>query len=267
MPTAFDPAWLAALERRADVPPQRPRETLATADGIAIGSLEPALGRALVDARQPLAAASDGWRLSGETDDALASIAAWLHREGHGGRWRDELLAVTATAGKRAGIAVGAIERAAVRPLGISTLAVHLVGYDEAGRIWVQQRAHDKATDPGMWDTLVGGLVAAGESTLPSLERETREEAGLRLAALEQLDSYGAVLVRRPVADGYMVERIEMFDALVPTGAEPENQDGEVAGFELLEFPALRERLQADRFTLEAALILRAWVQRRRRLG
>ena len=264
MTAAFDAAWLAGLQRRADLPPLNPRETLATADGTPIGSLEPALGRALVDTRQPIAPATGGWRLAGETDDALAAIATWLHREGHGGRWRDELLAVTATAGKRAGIAVGAIERAAVRPLGIATLAVHLVGHDGEGRVWVQQRAHDKATDPGLWDTLVGGLVSAGESTLPSLERETWEEAGLRLAALERLDSFGAITVRRPVADGYMVERIEMFDARLPAGVVPANQDGEVAGFELLEPAALRERLQADRFTLEAALILRAWVERRR---
>jgi len=27
--------------------------------------------------------------------------------------------------------------------------------------IWVQQRALDKANDPGLWDTLMGGMVSA----------------------------------------------------------------------------------------------------------
>ena len=85
---AFDAAWRAELQRRADLPPLMPRETLATADGTPIGSLESALAHALVDAHQPLARAGNGWRLSDETDESLATIAAWLHREGHGGHRR-----------------------------------------------------------------------------------------------------------------------------------------------------------------------------------
>ena len=66
-----------------------------------------------------------------------------------------------------------------MRPLGITTHAVHLVGWTPDGAVWVQQRAHDKATDPGLWDTTMGGLVTAGESIAATLMRETEEEAGL----------------------------------------------------------------------------------------
>ena len=50
--------------------------------------------------------------------------------------WRNELLSVNDASGR----SVAMIERAAVRPLGIATRAVHLVGWAEQGGVWVQQR-------------------------------------------------------------------------------------------------------------------------------
>ena len=182
----------------------------------------------------------------------LERIARWLHENGLCSRWRDELLDVVADGG----VVVGRIERAATRPLGLTTRAVHLIGYTAGGAVWVQQRAFDKATDPGLWDTLTGGLVAAGESIAETLARETREEAGLALEDLQGLEPCGRITVRRPVADGYMVEHIEVFEAVVPDAIEPANQDGEVERFECLAAEPLLARLRADAFTLEAALIL-----------
>ena len=175
-----------------------------------------------------------------------------LHREGLGSTWRDELLAVT----DASGTPHARVERAAVRPLGIATRAVHLVGVADNGSVWVQQRALDKATDPGLWDTLMGGLQSADESDAQTLERETWEEAGLRLADLADLHAAGRLVVRRPVADGYMVEHIEVFAAIVPDGRVPINRDGEVARFECLDPAALQRRIENGEFTLEAALIL-----------
>jgi len=143
--------------------------------------------------------------------------------------------------------------------LGLSTFAVHLVGYASDGaRIWVQQRAFDKATDPGRWDTLMGGQVAAGETVETTLARETWEEAGLDVATLLELDRGESLTIRRPVAEGYMVEHIDVYAARLPEGAEPRNQDGEVERFECLTAAALDQRLAGDAFTLEATLILGA---------
>ena len=195
---------------------------------------------------------ADGWQVAEPLDRSLALLARWLHANGCAGRWRDERLSVTTPSGE----ALGAIERAAVRPLGIATFAVHLVGRSGAGGFWVQQRAHDKAIDPGLWDTLMGGLVAAGESIRETLVRETWEEAGLVVERLRDLRSAGRITVRRPVADGYMVEHIEIFDAVIPDELQPLNQDGEVDRFECIAAAELRQRLRAGAFTLEAALIL-----------
>ncbi len=124
----------------------------------------------------------------------------------------------------------------------------------------MQQRALDKATDPGRWDTLMGGVQAAGESDRATLERETWEEAGLRIGELQHLQSRGRLSVRRPVADGYMIEHIELFDATVPHGVVPVNRDGEVARFECLTIAALIAQLKADAFTVEAAALLARWL-------
>jgi len=237
----------------APEPPHRPRAPFATEDGHEIGSIEPALGVAMVAAGLPLRRDSDGWRLAATpTTAALAEIARWLHAHGHGGRWRGEQLAVADDSGH----VVGTIERAVVRPLGISTHAVHLVGRGAGGRVWVQQRALDKATDPGLWDTLMGGLMAAGETVASTLERETWEEAGLRVADLIALRATSRFTIRRPVSDGYLIEHFHVFEAVVPDGVTPNNQDGEVAAFALITLDELRQRLQAGEFTVEAALIL-----------
>ena len=262
------PRWLARLKRELDRPSSRPRWPLdlrCTGRAAArIGSLEPRLAQRMADAGLPLRSISGVWCIevaaAAAIDPALAMLAQWLHAHGLAPAWRDERLAVT----DAHAMPVAAIERAAVRALGIASHAVHLVVCDERGRMWVQQRAFDKATDPGQWDTTVGGLVAAGESTLSALAREAWEEAGVRIDALRGLAPMGRLTVRRPVAQGYLVEHIDMFEATAPAGLTPANQDGEVKRFECLDMHALVERLHADAFTPEAALILATWLMAKR---
>lgn len=254
MPAPSPEHWLVRLQRRADAPPLQPRIALrlAGADDTAVGSVEPALAAALAADGLPVRIGASGCVVEGDPDASLERLAQWLHENGRASRWRNERLAVCDAAGR----VHAAIERAAVRPLGITTQAVHLVGRRADGGWWLQRRALDKATDPGLWDTLMGGLVAAGEDIATTLARETWEEAGLRVDALAALAPLGRITVRRPVTEGYMVEHIEMFQAWLPARLQPLNQDGEVMAFECIDAAALRERLAADRFTLEAALIL-----------
>lgn len=245
-----EPDWLDELRRRAAQPPLQPREPLRLGRA-EIGSIEPAIGERMVADGLPLRHEAGAWQITSQDDEALAELAHWLRVQGLAGRWRDELLPVT----DAQGTPHGAIERAAVRPLGITTHAVHLVGRHVDGRFWVQQRAWDKATDPGLWDTLVGGLMSADESVRETLARETWEEAGLRLEELDALRPLGHLQIRRPVAEGYMVERAVLFQAVLPRSLAPQNQDGEVVGFACVDADELREGLAAGRYTLEAALI------------
>ncbi len=245
-----DAPWLAALRQRAAQPPRAPRDVLRFGPA-EVGSIEPALGGRMAADGLPLRHESTHWQVTARDDEALAELAAWLRDQGLASRWRDERLPVIDAEGR----VHGAIERAAMRPLGLITQAVHLVGRHPDGRVWVQQRAHDKATAPGMWDTLVGGLMAADESVPVTLERETWEEAGLRIADLEALQPLGHLQIRRPVDEGYMVERAVLFQAVVPRRLVPANRDGEVAGFACVDAATLEADLAAGRYTLEAALI------------
>jgi 8-oxo-dGTP pyrophosphatase MutT (NUDIX family) len=130
-----------------------------------------------------------------------------------------------------------------------------------AGGHWVQQRALDKPNDPGRWDTLMGGMVPAGDTLQAALERETWEEAGLTLAQLHDVTQGGSLRTCRPSGDdpfGYIVERIDWFRCVVPDGTVPVNQDGEVAQFCRLPPDDLLAALLGGAFTLEAALVFAA---------
>ena len=266
-PRGLDAAWLAALAERLDAPPPRPRIALAIAlegrpEPALIGSIESSLALDLVGDGLPLRDAGDRWQYeladAAAVDPLLARTARRLAERRVIGHWRNELLAVVDACGRP----VGAIERAAVRPLGIATHAAHLVVHDGRGGVWVQQRAFDKSTDPGRWDTTVGGLIGAGEALDTALIREAWEEAGLRAEGLIGLAPFGRFTVRRPLPEGYMVEHIEMFEAAVAPDAVPQNQDGEVERFERVGHAELVDRLHAGAFTLEAAAILARWLRR-----
>ncbi len=262
--SAVEPDWLRALRASANQAPLRPRVPLWAGES-AIGSVEPDFlhqialqpntegHHALLKQERP---AQLGWRLMGDVTVSLNRVATALREAGLAGAWRNEQLAVTDPLGHRK----GTVERAAVRPLGITTLAVHLVGQTPDGRFWVQQRALDKANDPGLWDTLMGGMVAAADTLETALARETWEEAGLHMTDLRSVRYAGRVSVCRPCGDGkgagYVREHIDWYRCTVPDGRAPRNQDGEVARFVLMSGEQLIEALQQGEFTIEAALIL-----------
>ena len=274
--SASAPDWLRALQAQAALPPLRPRVPL-WAGAMLIGSVEPdfldkigALGSSgghhllskMEHPEQP--GTVSGWHLAGDVTTGLNLLASRLRQAGLAGAWRNEQLAVCDMQCKQGqqGQRVGTVERAAVRPLGIATQAVHLVGLTPDGRFWVQQRAFDKPNDPGQWDTLMGGMVSSLDTVEVALVRETWEEAGLTPQQLYSLTHGGVLSLRKPSADGngagYVVEHIDWYTCTVTEGAVPVNQDGEVAQFALMGAAQLLEAVQGGAFTLEASLILAA---------
>lgn len=57
---------------------------------------------------------------------------------------------------------------------------VHMHVFNQKGELLLQKRADHKETQPGKWDSAVGGHVGWGESLKQALSRETLEEIGLR---------------------------------------------------------------------------------------
>ena len=263
---SFAKPWLEQLEASASQPPLNTRYPLRLG-AKAIGSLDDRYFQQLC-ADQPEVFASlllrtdasvHCWQLLGDPARALERLALALRATPSSGvarQWRDELLVVRDSDDA----VVGRIERGAVRALGLLTRAVHLVGSDESRRTWVQQRARSKAIDPGLWDTLMGGMICAADTLESALQRETWEEAGIRLASLMNLQWRAQVLVNKPNACdagiGYVNERIDWFSCLTHKGVIPVNLDGEVEQFSLVDEVELRRMLEDNSFTTEAALIL-----------
>jgi 8-oxo-dGTP pyrophosphatase MutT (NUDIX family) len=164
--------------------------------------------------------------------------------------WRDEQLAIRT---QPASEVVATVERAACRALGITTEAVHLNAYADDGTLVVARRAPHKPIDPDRWDNLVGGMVPAGETLELALEREAWEEAGLELDRIE-VHHGRSFHVRRPVSEGYQSERIYVYDATLGPDASCANQDGEVAVIAHRTLADVVAAIEADEFTLEAAL-------------
>lgn len=249
--------WRVTLQAQAIQPAAAPRLPLHW-QGARIGSV------ALAICEHP--ALRGLWHLKGDAavlasepdlTNALARVAIALRDAGLMKAWRNEQLGVH----DEHGHPLGTVERGAVRLLGIATEAVHLAGWHPAGGFWVQQRAFDKPTDPGLWDTLVGGMVPADEPLATALARETWEEAGLVLADLQGLAYGGCITTERPaneLAHGHVVERLHWYTAVVPEGQVPVNQDGEVAQFRCMTGDEVAGLLQEGRFTLDAGLILAA---------
>ena len=261
------PAWLAAAQAAMQQPPRKPRIPLWV-NGQAVGSLVEhflletgiagRLGGDSLLSKQERAGVAV-WLLESPTQDAtrlMNRLADALRDAGRSGPWRNEQLAVQAVDGRR----IGTVERGAVRILGVVTQAVHLVGVTPEGQLWVQQRAADKASYPLHWDTLMGGMVSAQDSLEQALERETWEEAGLRIADLADMRWGGVLQFRQPGMDGgddigYMHEDIHWYAATVPHGMEPQNQDGEVAQFASWSADEVQQQLAQSQFTPEASLV------------
>lgn len=185
-------------------------------------------------------------------DAVLQTMAETLKAAGCLRGWRDELLDVVGE-----GQVLGVIERAALRPLGLLTRAVHLNAWTPDGRLYVARRAATKTTDPDRLDTLVGGLSAAGESLDTSLLRESHEEAGLLPEMLVTRTPVRVITrMHRRLPEGYQVEDALVSECVLDASVCPVNQDGEVSEILTLDIDEVWDRVLADDFTLEAELVV-----------
>jgi 8-oxo-dGTP pyrophosphatase MutT (NUDIX family) len=112
-----------------------------------------------------------------------------------------------------------------------------------------------KATDPGLYDNLIGGGVPFGQTPAQALVREGFEEAGLQPAQLRGAVAGPVLRLQRDVAEGLQYEWLYSFDLELPPDLTPQNQDGEVAGFTLLPAHDALALARDGRMTVDAALV------------
>jgi isopentenyldiphosphate isomerase len=212
---------------------------------VAVKALLPSWPNHLVAGRFVLTA-------NAQLSEQLKQMAIVLLNSGCISRWRDELLDVWC-----GNNAVAAIERGAVRSLGLLTRAVHLNAWSRTGNLWVARRALDKATDPGMWDTLVGGLVGHGEPDELALERESAEEAGLSALQITAREPIRVIYrMQRRVPEGFQWEEVLTSECVLADDVIPQNQDGEVMEIVCLPVQEIEEMLLEGQFTVEASIVI-----------
>jgi isopentenyl-diphosphate delta-isomerase type 1 len=74
---------------------------------------------------------------------------------------------------------VGTCARHIVHASGMKHRAVHILVFDDSGRLFLQKRSLRKDLSPGLWDTSAAGHVDAHEDYGSSALRELREELGI----------------------------------------------------------------------------------------
>jgi 8-oxo-dGTP pyrophosphatase MutT (NUDIX family) len=221
------------------------------------GWLDPDSARCLVRPASPFEVNGGRLVLASDPHDlpacsqAMDFAARRLHQAGIVREWRSEQLDVHTEDGR----VVATIERAACRALGIETRSVQLNGLRPDGSFVAGRRAAHKLSDPNRWDNLAAGMIAAGEQDLQALAREAYEEAGLRLAQLP-LARGSRLRVQRPVAEGLMIETVQVFDVQLPDNFVPANQDGEVAAFQTWSIEAALDAIERGDFTLQASMAI-----------
>ena len=206
---------------------------------------------------------------AGERDAALAPINQALREAGLVRAWRDEIFPIF---DPRTLQPLARIERAASRFWGTLTLGAHCTGYVADGqgrpqRLWIAQRSFDKATDPGCFDNLVGGGVPADQSPHEALLREGWEEAGLLRTVMQRATPGRVIRLRRDIPEGFQHEWLYAWDLALQADEVPANQDGEVAGFRLLDVAPATDLAAGDTMTVDAALVTLDFLLRHRLLA
>ena len=241
--------------------------------GRAVGTVAEAhlpLLQAAGQAGAPVQVLADRVRWTGSTATQAADFDALnrrLREQGAIRAWRDEPFAIFCP---DSGAVLGHFERAACRFWGTLTLGAHATGYvvntaDEQHRpqaLWIAQRALDKATDPGLFDNLIGGGVPLGQSPHQALVREGWEEADATDTEMAHARPASVLTLRRDVAEGLQFEQLHSFDLPLPAHWQPLNQDGEVTGFSLMAPDQALALALSGRMTVDAALVTLCFLQR-----
>ena len=148
------------------------------------------------------------------------------------------------------------LERSMFRYMGLRSHAVHVNGFASDGGIWRARRALTKAVDPGLFDNLAAGGLAAGETVLTCAWRELYEEAGLGPEHIARLEPLGTVLTERMEPQGWHSESLTVFNAWLKPGVQPVNQDGEVMQFDRVDWSDILHDWRQHRWTMDAACVM-----------
>lgn len=148
---------------------------------------------------------------------------------------------------------IARVDRSAVRLLGIPTRVVRLLATSADARPVLQKRSDKKRIAPGLFDNFAAGMVAAGETPLEALVRETREETGLTLDIEPSFEPLFRFKCARPVPEGFLFEENFVYRTSLSEGFSPRGNVDEVARFLTLDEREILDAILAGKLMPEAA--------------
>ncbi len=143
------------------------------------------------------------------------------------------------------------IDRALVPLFGTRAYGVHLNGYvkkSDQFYLWVGKRNADRQVEPDKLDNMVAGGQPVGLSLTENLIKECDEEAKIPASIVSLAIATGTVSYCFESPHGLKADTLFCYDLAVPDGFKPENQDGEISGFQLIH---LEEALSIVRETTD----------------
>ena len=145
---------------------------------------------------------------------------------------------------------VGVSTRAHVRAANLLHRCAEIAIVNGAGAIYVHRRTQTKDVYPGMYDMVVGGVVASGESWEEGARRELEEEAGVAGADLREI---GRHLYEGPHERALM--RLYEVTWEGPITPQPE----EIAWGEFVPFAELDRMLSVHAFCPDSLEVFERW--------
>jgi 8-oxo-dGTP pyrophosphatase MutT (NUDIX family) len=208
---------------------------------------------AVADDRVSLVARGDVAAVSRAVDAVVDALVA----EKRVPKWRNETFDV---APRWSAPAVFRLDRGAVPFFGTRAYGVHLNGYLwERGtlHLWVGRRSPDKRVAPDKLDNLVAGGIGNGHGLEETLLKEGEEEASIPRSLTSRALPAGAVSYRMESELGVRDDVLFVFDLEMPADFVPNNQDGEIAHFELMPAAAVLDRVRtSDDFKFNVNLVI-----------
>jgi 8-oxo-dGTP pyrophosphatase MutT (NUDIX family) len=134
------------------------------------------------------------------------------------------------------GPVLAVLDRGALPSFGIIGVGVHMNGLvrrADGWHLWIAKRAANKKLDPGKFDNLVAGGVAAGHTPFETIIKESEEEAALPAAMAVNARQVARFTYNMERPEGLRRDVVYAYDLELPESFTPEPADGEVESFAL----------------------------------
>jgi hypothetical protein len=152
------------------------------------------------------------------------------------------------------------MDRGAAGYFGIRTYGQHLNGYvrsESAIKLWIARRSADRIQFPNRLDNIVAGGLPYNLSLQQNLIKECGEEADIPRDLVNSAIATGAVSYCCETEIGLKPDTLYCYDVELPASFIPQNTDGEVAEFQLMDLPEVIDLvLHSDEFKTNCNLVL-----------